>query len=84
MIAMMVNIRPPQIKFLNPLITRKPKLRRQRKIFRQQGKMPRPDQMNINVATWGRLLKKNINLKGAGGEPGRLENDQNAGRNSTS
>merc|ERR1719391_1775275 len=51
-----------EIKFLNPLITRKPKLRRQRKIFRQQGKMPRPDQMNINVATWGRLLKKNINL----------------------
>jgi len=68
-----------EIKFLNPLITRKPKLRRQRKIFRQQGKMPRPDQMNINVATWGRLLKKNINLKNAGGEPGRLENDQNAG-----
>merc|ERR1719228_3067217 len=51
-----------EIKFLNPLITRKPKLRRQRKIFRQQGKMPRPEQMNINVATWGRLLKKNINL----------------------
>ena len=51
-----------QIKFLNPLITRKPKLRRQRKIFRQQGKMPRPEQMNINVATWGRLLKRNINL----------------------
>ena len=21
--------------------------------------MPRPEQMNINVATWGRLLKKN-------------------------
>jgi len=53
-----------EIKFLNPLITRKPKLRRQRKIFRQQGKMPRPEQMNINVATWGRLLKKNIRLAG--------------------
>lgn len=51
-----------EIKFLNPLITRKPKLRRQRKIFRQQGKVPRADQMNINVATWGRLLKRNINL----------------------
>lgn len=51
-----------EVKFLNPLITRKPKLRRQRKIFRQQGKMPRPEQMNINVATWGRLLKKNINM----------------------
>ena len=52
-----------QIKFLNPLITRRPKLRRQRKIFRQQGKMPRPDQMNINVATWGRLLKRNLNFQ---------------------
>ncbi len=52
-----------QIKFLNPMITRKPKLRRQRKIFRQQGKIPRPDQMNINVATWGRLLKRNLNFQ---------------------
>merc|ERR1719228_3179935 len=52
-----------EIKFLNPLITRKPKLRRQRKIFRQQGKMPRPDQLNINVATWGRLLKRNLNFQ---------------------
>ncbi len=52
-----------EIKFLNPMITRKPKLRRQRKIFRQQGKMPRPDQMNINVATWGRLLKRNLNFQ---------------------
>ena len=57
-----------EIKFLNPMITRKPKLRRQRKIFRQQGKMPRPDQMNINVATWGRLLKRNLNFqKSVGG-----------------
>lgn len=69
-----------EIKFLNPLITRKPKLRRQRKIFRQQGKMPRPDQMNINVATWGRLLKKNINLtKSVGNEQQRLENDSSSG-----
>lgn len=44
------------------MITRKPKLRRQRKIFRQQGKMPRPDEMKINVATWGRLLKRNKNF----------------------
>ena len=56
-------IRFLQIKFLNPMITRKPKLRRQRKIFRQQGKMPRPEQMNINVATWGRLLKRNLNFQ---------------------
>merc|ERR1719187_1003196 len=67
-----------EIKFLNPLITRKPKLRRQRKIFRQQGKMPRPEQMNINVATWGRLLKKNINLKNVS-DQARSENDQNSG-----
>lgn len=69
-----------EIKFLNPLITRKPKLRRQRKIFRQQGKMPRPDQMNINVATWGRLLKKNINLtKSVGPEQTRIESEPAAG-----
>merc|ERR1719391_1250760 len=67
-----------EIKILNPLITRKPKLRRQRKIFRQQGKMPRPDQMNINVATWGRLLKKNINLKNVS-DQSRTENEQNSG-----
>lgn len=48
-----------QIKFLNPMISRKPKLRRQRKIFKQQVKnFPRATQMNINVATWGRLLKR--------------------------
>ena len=71
-----------QIKFLNPLITRKPKLRRQRKIFRQQGKMPRADQMNINVATWGRLLKKNINMTKSNlvQEPRGLESDPMAGR----
>jgi len=69
-----------EIKFLNPLITRKPKLRRQRKIFRQQGKMPRADQMNINVATWGRLLKKNINMKSNLGQEQRgLEIDPMAG-----
>ena len=45
------------------MISRKPKLRRQRKIFRQQGKIPRPEQMNINVATWGRLLKRNLNFQ---------------------
>lgn len=48
-----------QIKFLNPMISRKPKLQRQRKIFKQQVKnFPRANQMNINVATWGRLLKR--------------------------
>jgi len=52
-----------EIKFLNPMITRRPILRRQKKIFRHQGKMPRPDQLNINVATWGRLLKRNLNFQ---------------------
>ncbi|XP_023247954.1 serine/threonine-protein kinase N isoform X2 [Copidosoma floridanum] len=48
-----------EIKFLNPMISRKPKLQRQRKIFKQQAKnFPRANQMNINVATWGRLLKR--------------------------
>lgn len=48
-----------QIKFLNPMISRRPRLQRQRKIFKQQGKnVPRPTQLNINVATWGRLLKR--------------------------
>ncbi|XP_023033680.2 serine/threonine-protein kinase N isoform X3 [Drosophila willistoni] len=50
-----------EIKFLNPMISQKPKLRRQRMIFnRQQAKnISRAKQMNINVATWGRLLKRN-------------------------
>lgn len=48
-----------QIKFLNPMISRRPKLQRQRKIFKQEVKnLPRANQMNINVATWGRLLKR--------------------------
>jgi len=55
-----------EIKFLNPMITRKPKLRRQRKIFRQQGKLPRPDQMNINAAAWGRLLRRNFFFQKSG------------------
>lgn len=60
-----------EIKFLNPMISQKPKLRRQRMIFnRQQAKnISRAKQMNINVATWGRLLKRNapnhVHLGGA-------------------
>lgn len=50
-----------EIKFLNPMISRKPKLQRQRMIFNKQQvkNIPRANQMNINVATWGRLLKLN-------------------------
>lgn len=41
------------------MITRKPRLRRQKKILKQQIKnFPRAKQMNINIATWGRLLKR--------------------------
>lgn len=50
-----------EIRFLNPMISRKPKLQRQRMIFNktQVKNIPRAKQMNINVATWGRLLKRN-------------------------
>ncbi|XP_023292570.2 serine/threonine-protein kinase N isoform X7 [Lucilia cuprina] len=50
-----------EIKFLNPMISQKPKLQRQRMIFNKQQvkNIPRAKQMNINVATWGRLLKRN-------------------------
>ena len=49
-----------EIRFLNPMISRKPKLQRQ-KLFRHKGKnFLRPNQMNINVATWGRLMKRAI------------------------
>jgi len=49
-----------EITFLNPTLSRKPKLQRQRKIFpKHKGKnFLRPNQMNINVATWGRLMKR--------------------------
>ncbi|XP_065092950.1 serine/threonine-protein kinase N isoform X4 [Ochlerotatus camptorhynchus] len=57
-----------EIKFLNPMISRKPKLQRQRMIFNKQQvkNIPRAKQMNINVATWGRLLKRNNNTPAAG------------------
>uniref|UniRef100_A0A0L8I1N5 protein kinase C n=1 Tax=Octopus bimaculoides TaxID=37653 RepID=A0A0L8I1N5_OCTBM len=49
-----------EITFLNPTIPRRPKLQRQRRIFpKHKGKtFLRPGQMNINVATWGRLMKR--------------------------
>lgn len=56
-----------EIKFLNPMISRKPKLQRQKKLFMQKGKVLRPNQMNINVAAWGRLIKnKNVQHSGSG------------------
>lgn len=58
-----------EIKFLNPMISRKPKLQRQRMIFNKQQvkNIPRAKQMNINVATWGRLLKRNTGSSAAAG-----------------
>lgn len=53
----LINVFFRQIKFLNPMISRKPKLQRQKKLFMQKGKVLRPNQMNINVAAWGRLIK---------------------------
>ncbi|XP_077503746.1 serine/threonine-protein kinase N isoform X3 [Amblyomma americanum] len=48
-----------EIRFQNPMISRKPRLQRQRKLFIHKGKnFLRPTQMNINVATWGRLMKR--------------------------
>ncbi|XP_058066941.1 serine/threonine-protein kinase N isoform X2 [Anopheles bellator] len=56
-----------EIKFLNPMISRKPKLQRQRMIFNKQQvkNIPRAKQMNINIATWGRLLKRNTTSGGS-------------------
>uniref|UniRef100_A0A8C9WI14 protein kinase C n=1 Tax=Scleropages formosus TaxID=113540 RepID=A0A8C9WI14_SCLFO len=51
-----------EVTFFNPVIERRPKLQRQKKIFsKQQGKtFPRAPQMNINIATWGRLMRRAI------------------------
>ncbi|XP_078604657.1 serine/threonine-protein kinase N2-like isoform X9 [Branchiostoma floridae x Branchiostoma japonicum] len=58
-----------EVTFYNPVIERKPKLQRQRKIFpKHKGKnFLRPGQMNINVATWGRLMKRALPQVGSGG-----------------
>ncbi|NXL58466.1 PKN2 kinase, partial [Chordeiles acutipennis] len=47
-----------EVLFCNPVIERKPKLQRQKRIFpKQKGKeFLRAPQMNINVAAWGRLM----------------------------
>ncbi|KAK1339839.1 hypothetical protein QTO34_018396 [Cnephaeus nilssonii] len=52
----------PLVTFFNPVIERRPKLQRQKKIFsKQQGKtFLRAPQMNINIATWGRLVRRAI------------------------
>ncbi|XP_060535747.1 serine/threonine-protein kinase N isoform X4 [Cylas formicarius] len=60
-----------EIKFLNPMISKRPRLQRQKRIFKQV--MPRAKQMNINIVTWGRWMKQsnrvpsrqNLNVGGA-------------------
>ncbi|XP_072096788.1 serine/threonine-protein kinase N2-like [Mobula birostris] len=61
--AMTVSLEPQgilsaEVTFCNPAINRGPKLRRQNRIFpKQKGKhFLRASQMNINIATWGRLM----------------------------
>ncbi|XP_052022671.1 serine/threonine-protein kinase N1 isoform X3 [Apodemus sylvaticus] len=51
-----------EVTFRNPIIERIPRLQRQKKIFsKQQGKaFQRARQMNIDVATWVRLLRRLI------------------------
>ncbi|XP_038628244.1 serine/threonine-protein kinase N1 isoform X1 [Tachyglossus aculeatus] len=51
-----------EVTFFNPVIERIPRLRRQKKIFsKQQGKaFLRARQMNIDIATWVRLLRRLI------------------------
>lgn len=47
-----------EMTFCNPVIQQRPRLRRQKRIFpKQKGKdFLRAAQMNINIATWGRLM----------------------------
>uniref|UniRef100_A0A668AQY0 protein kinase C n=1 Tax=Myripristis murdjan TaxID=586833 RepID=A0A668AQY0_9TELE len=47
-----------EVTFINPVIERHPKLQRQRRIFpKEKGKdFLRAGQMNMNFATWGRLM----------------------------
>ncbi|XP_063493867.1 serine/threonine-protein kinase N2-like [Symphalangus syndactylus] len=51
---------PEEVTFFNPVIEKRPKLQKQKKIFsKQQGKrFLRVPQMNINIATWGRPVRR--------------------------
>ncbi|KAK2159070.1 hypothetical protein LSH36_159g06031 [Paralvinella palmiformis] len=71
--GMAIHIEPQgilfaEIKFLmNPVISRRPKLERQKKIFpKHKGKdVPRPNQANINFATWTRLIMSRLTVVNA-------------------
>ena len=51
-----------EVKFVNPLIRPRPKLRRQQKLFtKRKGKdLLRAGNMNIDVLTWTRLIKRGM------------------------
>ncbi|XP_068731739.1 serine/threonine-protein kinase N2-like isoform X2 [Montipora capricornis] len=68
-----------EVTFLNPMVTKKPRLQRQKKLFPiQKGKnFLRAGQMNTNVATWARLLKR-------AAPPNCTTNDSTLSPNSTS
>lgn len=68
-----------EIKFINPMISRRPKLQRQRMIFKG-AQVKRANQMKIDFATWGRLLKRNQAL--AITTP-KIPNDQNNQKSSS-
>lgn len=42
------------------MVSKQPKLRRQKRIFKQV--MPRAKQMNINIVTWGRWMKQSSRI----------------------
>ncbi|KAK0146704.1 Serine/threonine-protein kinase N2 [Merluccius polli] len=65
--GMCLNLEPQgmlfiEVTFINPVIERRPKLQRQRRIFpKEKGKnFLRAAQMNMNFTTWGRLMIMSI------------------------
>lgn len=62
-----------EIHFLNPTISRRPKLKRQIIFPKHRGKNTlRPQQLNINIATWVRLLKRDAERSDADGSTSPL------------
>ncbi|ELU05137.1 hypothetical protein CAPTEDRAFT_20457 [Capitella teleta] len=72
--GMAVHLEPQGILFaeirflMNPMISRKPKLQRQRQIFpKHKGKnLMRPGQANLNLATWSRLIMRGMFQQSSG------------------
>ncbi|XP_022661056.1 serine/threonine-protein kinase N2-like isoform X2 [Varroa destructor] len=63
-----------EIRFINPMISRQAKLKRQKHLFRDKA-TPRPNQLNIDIVTWIRWRKKsqqnNQSMNGASLGPTR-------------